>query len=102
MLQSKHNPMKFVKDKIGRDVVDIPATGPLWVYNRCVKNTSTTIADHVKDLENIFQENQSDKKPVLALDTDGGPDWTPKSNINQFFLGRLWRKGNFDMLIGVC
>jgi len=58
MLQSKHNPAKFVKDKMGREVVDIPATGPLWVYNRCVKNTSTSIADHVKDIHKILEENE--------------------------------------------
>jgi len=37
-----------------------------------------------------------------VLVTDGGPDWSPKYNINQFFLGRLWKKGNFDVLISVC
>ena len=30
---------------------------------------------------------------------NGGADWTPKSNINQFFLGKLWREEKFDMVI---
>ena len=34
--------------------------------------------------------------------TDGGPDWTPKSNLNQFFLGRFWKDNDLDMLISCC
>lgn len=39
---------------------------------------------------------------MLALVTDGGPDWTPKSNLNEFFLGRLWRDMKLDLLVAVC
>ena len=34
--------------------------------------------------------------------TDGGLDWTPRSNISQFFLGKLWKDENFDMVISAC
>lgn len=101
-LHSKDKPAPKVKDKYCREVVDVPQTGPLWVFNRCVKNNSTTIADHVSDLKNILAENPQINKPVLVLVTDGGPDWTPKSNINEFFLGKLWKEGNYDMLIAAC
>jgi hypothetical protein len=42
------------------------------------------------------------KKPVLAVVTNGGPDWTPKPNINEFFLGRLWQDMNLDLLVAAC
>ena len=102
MLQSKQNPAPIIHDKLGRDVVEVPSTGPLWVYNRCTKSMSTTIVHHIHDIENILESNPDIRRPVLLLITDGGPDWTPKSNVNQFFLGRLWREGNFDMLVAAC
>ena len=101
VLQAKAQPA-VTKDKHGRDIVSTPATGPMFVYNRCVKNSSTNIADHVHDISDILHKNQSLKKPVLALITDGGPDWSPKSNANQFILGKLWKDGGFDMLISCC
>lgn len=102
LLQSKGKSASYTKDKDGRDVVEVPSTGPLWVFNRIVKNTSTTIEDHANDLKKIIVENPSINKPVLVLVTDGGPDWTPKSNINEYFIGKLWKDGDYDMLISTC
>lgn len=87
LLTSKTGDPKYIPDKLGREVINVPFTGPLWVYNRCVKNTSTSILHHVTDLETILDQNPAIQKPVLCLITDGGPDWSPKYNINQFFLG---------------
>ena len=95
-------PNDTIQDKLGRDSCKLPSTGPLFNYNRCVKNSSTSIQDHVNDIHDILKKNPELKKPVLALITDGGPDWTPKSNVNEFFLGRLWRDLKLDMLVGVC
>ena len=33
--------------------------------------------------------------------TDGGPDWSPKSNVNEFFLSHLQEDKNLDMLVAV-
>ena len=101
MLKS-HRDKKIIKDSLDRDVIQTPATGPLWVYNRCVKNTSTTIVDHLSDLNNILETNPEINRAVLALLCDGGPDWSPKSTLTQFYLGRFWRDHNYDMLICVC
>ncbi len=54
-----------MKDKCGHDVTD-----PMWVYNLCVKNTSSMIEDHVTD-QNDIKENPSVKKHVLLLVIDG-------------------------------
>ena len=101
MLKS-HGPNKIIKDSLGRDVLETPATGPLWVYNRCVKNTSTTIVDHLSDLSDTLETTFEIYRPVLALICDGGADWSPKSTLTQFYLGQFWRDHNYDMLICVC
>lgn len=54
-----------------------PATGLLWVYNWCVENTSTTIVDHLGDLNNILETNPEINRAVLALVCGGGADWSP-------------------------
>ena len=69
--------------------MDTPSTGPLWVYYRCVKNHSTTIVDHLADMVDLLMANSETDRPVLALLCDGGCDWSPKSNLTQFFLGRF-------------
>ena len=102
LLQSKSQMPVTIKDKLGRSVTEVPATGPMWIFNRCVKNTSTHCASHINDIRKILRTNPELKRPVFAAITDGGPDWTPKSNINQFFLGRLWRDESFEMVVCVC
>lgn len=105
LLQSKNTNSgapEMETDKLGREAFKTPTTGPLWLFNRCVKHTSTSIADHIRDVQEILASNPELKKPILALMTDGGPDWTPKSNINEFFLGRLWEDEHLDMLISFC
>ena len=85
LLKSKGFDKKTIKDKIGRTVIDTPSTGPLWVYNRCVKNHSTTIVDYLGDLADLLMANPEINRPILALLCDGGCDWSPKSNLTQFF-----------------
>ena len=102
LLKSKGFDRKTTTDKIGRTVIDTPSTGPLWVYNRCVKNHSTTIVDHLADLADLLVANPEIDRPVLALLCDGGCDRSPKSNLTQFFLGRFWKEHNYDILISVC
>ena len=96
------NEITVTKDKLGREVVHTPSSGPLFVYNRCVKNTSTSIVDHFSDITDILHKNLSMKKTVLAFVTDGASGWSPKSNLNQFFLGRFWKDNEFDMLVSSC
>jgi hypothetical protein len=94
-------PDKEIKDSLGREIIGIPQTGPLWVYNRCVKQTSTNMCEHINDIRNLLAKYLINK-PVITFLTDGGPDWTPKSSVNQFFLGRLWKDEKLDMVISAC
>ena len=71
MLKFKESEPQFIKDGLGRDVIKSPTTGPLWVFNRCVKNTSTNIMHHVSDIESILDKHSSVEKPVLLLLTAG-------------------------------
>ena len=40
LLRPQGDDIKITKNKLGREILDVPATGPLWIYNRCIKNTS--------------------------------------------------------------
>jgi len=84
-LKSKGFDRKTTTDKIGRTVIDTSSTGPLWVYNRYVKNHSTTIVDHLGDMADLLLGNPELNRPVLALLCDGGCDWSPKSILHNFF-----------------
>ena len=55
----------MIKDSLGRDVMQTPATGPLWVYNRFIKNTLTTIVHHLSELNNILKTNPEVNRAVL-------------------------------------
>ena len=90
---------QFSTDKLGRQIYKYPATGPIWVFNRAVKYQSASVSDHISDVRNILKWNPDLKKPVQVFLTDGGPDWTPKSSLTAFFLGRFWKNENLDMVI---
>ena len=102
VLKAKDSDSDRIRDSIDRDVPNAPSTGPFFVYNRAVKNTHTDISSHLNDLRDIFKRHPELLKPILALLVDGGNDWSPKSNINHMFLGRLWRDLGLDMIIAAC
>ena len=93
------NEITVTKDKLSRELVDTPSSGPLFVCNRCVKNASTSIVDHLSDITDILDKNPSMKKTVLTSVTGDASDWSPKSNLKQFFLGRFWKDNDFGMLV---
>ena len=102
LLQSKPGDVERITDAQGRDVPNTPTTGPLFVYNRAVKNTHTNVSSHMNDLHDISKRHPEMIKPIVALLLDGGNDWTPKSNINHMYMGRFWRDKDLDMLIAAC
>jgi len=99
-MKSKGFDRKTTTDKIGRTVVDTPSKGPLWVYNRCMKNHSATVVDHLGDLADILMANPEINRPVLTLLCNGGCDWSPpKLNLTQIFLSRFWKEHNCDRIL---
>ncbi|XP_076098536.1 uncharacterized protein LOC143068171 [Mytilus galloprovincialis] len=89
----------YSTDELGRKSHKYPATGPLWVVNRAVKHHSASVFDHISDVRNILKLNPDLRKPIQVFITDGDPNWTPKSSLTVFFLGRFWKEENLDMVI---
>ena len=50
-------------------------------------HTHTNVSSHMNDLHDISKRHPEMIKPIVALLLDGGNDWTPKSNINQMYMG---------------
>ena len=76
LLQSK------MKDKLGRSVTDVPATGPMWIYNRCGKNKSTTFE--------IYWHSRAEKAgPVHRWGTRLDAKVEHQPIFNGYFVARL-------------
>ena len=119
LLQSPDNPA-VSKDKLGREVVEVQATGQMWIYNlysslvyvlcfmyfyfysisNCAWNKIILcyLNEHLNQLCTSMMSASCwlvilrwKSLQVLCAITDSGPDWTPKSNVNKFFMARLWR-----------
>lgn len=95
-------PPKVTKDHLGRNTVEVPCGGELFVYNRAIKHSPSNIATHMNDLRHIFKENEELKKKILCLICDGGSDWSYKSGLNEFYIGRFWRDTGVQCLICTC
>ncbi len=50
-------------------------------------------------MRNILKNNPEQKKPVLVVYVDNGPDWSPRSPTHILYFGRLWEDENVDMLV---
>ena len=72
LLQSKPGDAERITDAQGHDVPNTPTTGPLFVYNRAVKNTHTNVSSHMNDLHDISKRPPEMIKPIVALLLDGG------------------------------
>ena len=66
------------------------------MYLRAQRFNATTVVTHTTDLYNIFKDD-SEITSLMAL-ADGGPDFSPNSELNALYFYRLFRKLNLDML----
>ena len=95
--------IKLVKDKINRDKVKWPRSGPLLVQlypSRIIESTNVMHVNHLMGLirhEKIIKNIHN----VVAI-ADGGPDWSVKGIINFMSLGYLWMNSKLDTLIVQC
>ena len=86
----------FLSDKLGRQHLKCPHTGPATVVLRSSKFHSSSIQVHAKPLLEVV--NSQGKTIVFAI-VDGGPDWNTGAIANALFFMRLWRDCNLDMLV---
>ena len=89
----------FRRDKLGRLHYSVPHTGYLFVKNRAARFHESTAETHANDLSALVEAELRKGKTGLCLSVDGGPDYTVKSVLTVFAMGRLWRDQNLDFLI---
>ena len=77
-IQSKSQIPVPMKDKLGRNVMEVPATVPMWIYNRCAKNTSRHCASHFNHIRNM---SMKEKYPNLEWIIDAFEMWPSKQYI---------------------
>ena len=73
LLQSKSQTPVMTNDKLGRNVVEVPMTGPMWIYNRCEHINTSTHQRHIKhindDVEHINIKSTSTSSTSTSTST---------------------------------
>lgn len=82
-------------DKLKRLHVEIPRTGPLYLFNRADFFHTANIQTHCNDLVSIFQRQFP---AALCIRADRGSDWNPKFMQPVTYFGRLWADMKMDVL----
>ena len=94
---------ELTKDKINRERVKWPRSGPLLVQlypSRLIESTNVMHVNHLMQL--IKREKQLKEVYNVVAIADGGPDWSVKGVINFLSLGYLWTNARLDTLIVQC
>ena len=69
----------MIKDSLNRPHFKVPHTGSTTVCLRSAKFHSSTYEMHIHDLKPILEAIVSERKTVVTLIVDGGPDWSTSS-----------------------
>ena len=87
-------------DNLGRAHLQTPHTGPASLYVRSSKYNHSTISTHVTDLHAILMSDMevSSRNSYMFV-SDGGPDFSPSSVLNQLFLFRLFKTLCLDFFV---
>ena len=95
--------ISFCKDKLCRDKIKWPRSGPLHVQLYPPRAIESTNIMHVNHLIKLIKEERIFKEVVnVVAIADGGPDWSVKGVINFMSLGFLWKNLHLDVLIIQC
>ena len=86
-----------IKDKLGRDHVKFPNTGPSVIYLRNNFFHDVTCLEHVNDLAPLCTEMRKIGKGNMIIIADNGPDYHPSSYKNLMLFGKLFKEANLDM-----
>ena len=76
----------------------VPHTGSTTVCLRSTQFHSSTCEMHIHDLKPILEAVVSERKTVVTLIVDGGPDWNTSSLLNALYFMQLWKACNLDTL----
>ena len=64
------------KDSLNRPHFKVPLTGPTTVCLRSARFHSSTCETHMHDLKPVVEAVVSERRTVITLIVDGGPDWS--------------------------
>jgi hypothetical protein len=96
VLQNRGNSIETYIDSDGRKRVAVPVAGPFHVFNRSNHYYTADIILHLDDLKTML-DTKLEKKGVLALAVDSGPDWNWFRSFNLLLAyGLFWKN------MGLC
>ncbi len=92
-----HESDKYCKDELGRLHVKCGKSGPLFLYNRATICNASNSESHGNDLYDMLSKPEiREGKTVCSIKSDGGTDWSAKSQHVLISQGRIWRYLDFD------
>ena len=91
--------VEYKKDKLGRDHIKFPRTGPILVFNRNAQFHSQTMEAHSCDFFPLFKTAVEKGRSCIVCVVDNGPDMDPTNYINEYNIGRLWEDAGADMIV---
>jgi hypothetical protein len=91
VLQHKEKEVITCTDMDGRKRVKVPVAGPFYVFDRPNRYYTADLVVHLNDLKCLL-ETKLDRKGVLALAVDSGPDWSWFRSFNLLLAyGLFWK-----------
>ena len=87
-----------VVDKLGREHFQKLNTGTALIKLRACMFDKSTIMTHCNDLMPVLSTQVKNGKTVVFIKVDYGADWNLLSIVNEFYLHRLWKDSNLDVL----
>ncbi|XP_063963637.1 uncharacterized protein LOC135156137 [Lytechinus pictus] len=85
------------KDDKGREHLRFRRSGTTHVVNR-PPGIPTTIEAHMTDLLPLLQDLVRRGRTAAFLIVDNGADFNPRSHVNQYFLGKVWKDAGLDTM----
>jgi hypothetical protein len=93
-----HGSYSTFSDESNRVHVDVPNTGPFYIFARCNRFYTANILTHINDIHAILQDYKH--VGALAIPCDGGVDWNwTRSFKNVVAFGLLWKSLKLNALL---
>ena len=90
--------IKYKVDKLGRQHIKYPRTGPVLVFNRNAQFHTQTMEAHANDFLPLLSTAVERGRTCIVCVVDNGPDMNPTNYVNEVHLGNLWFDSGADMI----
>ena len=98
----KRRNIETTQDKLGRDKIKWPRSGPLTVQIYPSRLIESTNLMHMNYFSTYLRRNKWQQIYNVVAIADGGPDWSVKSVLNLMSMGYLWKNLELDVLVIQC